>query len=86
MDGQKNLDSATQANAHASRKKYLESRACIVHGLLMLLAGSVMLLCCKLQLPGFATRLLALGGGGVILFGNGYILFGLLIYADSRTG
>lgn len=74
-----------QAAVPANRKKYMESRFCVLCGFLLLLLGSALLLACKAPLPDFATQLLALAGGGAILFGNGYILFGLLIYADSRS-
>lgn len=75
----------TSAACPASHKKYMESRFCIVRGFLMLLAGSILLFCCKIPMPGFMSQVLAVIGGVVILFGNGYILFGLLIHADSRS-
>lgn len=69
-----------------SQKKYLESRFCILRGILLLLGGSLLLLTCKMPLPDFFMEILAFLGGVAILFGNGYILFGLLIQADSRDG
>lgn len=72
------------SGATTSHKRYLESRFYALRGVFMLLLGSGLLLACKLPLPGLMMQLCVLLGGGAILLGNGYILFGLLVYADSR--
>lgn len=51
----------------------------------MLLAGSGLLLVCKMTSLELAATLAAYLGGAVLLLGNGYIIFGLLIYAGSRA-
>lgn len=67
-----------------SHKKYMESRFCVLRGVLLLVLGSFLLLTCKMPLPGFLMEILAFLGGLAILFANGYILFGLLICSDAR--
>lgn len=78
-------DREPQEHTVASTKRYHESRFYALRGVFLLLAGSAILLACKLPLPGIMREIFTLAGGGAILFGNGYILFGLLVFADSRT-
>lgn len=61
-----------------------ESRSYVLRGVLMLLAGSALLLVCKLTSHSLSSALAAYAGGSVILLGNGFIIFGLLVYAGSR--
>lgn len=70
--------------AATEAKRLLGGRRCILRGFLLLLLGSLFLLTCKTPLPGFFTEILAFLGGAIMLLGNGYILFGLLIFADAR--
>ena len=51
----------------------------------MLAAGSAVLLCSKFSPPLWVDTLLVFSGGGMLLFGNGQILYGLLVHADNRT-
>jgi hypothetical protein len=74
-----------QKTSPEERKKYLDCKCCVLRGFLLLLLGSLFLLACKLPLPELLRQLCVLAGGGSILLGNGYILFGLLIFADSRN-
>lgn len=66
---------------HRQRK----SRRYIWQGLFLLGAGSVLLLCCKLSVSAWLHSALLLCGGGAILLGNGYMLYGLLHHADDRV-
>lgn len=63
---------------------YAQSRFLILFGLALLALGSVALLLCKLPLPEITQTLAALAGGGLILLGNGMMIYGLLIYAGWR--
>lgn len=74
-------------HSEESKKKSVflrESRAYIICGLLMLLAGSGLLLVCKMTAQPLTGTLAAYAGGAVVLFGNGLIIYGLLIYAGSK--
>ena len=64
---------------------YRESRRHILGGLFLLFVGSALLLACKLPIQEFAMTVLAFAGGGAILLGNGLVIFGLLVFADSRS-
>ena len=66
-------------------QRYRESRRLILRGLAMLGLGSLLLLACKMPLSEAVLSLLAFAGGCMLLLGNGYMIFGLLIYADARN-
>ena len=62
-----------------------KSKRYLWQGLCLLLGGSALLLSCKIIVhPAWQSALL-FGGGGAILLGNGYMLYGLLHHADSRS-
>lgn len=62
-----------------------ESRAYILRGVICLLLGSALVLVCKLPLPELLCDAAVFAGAVIILWGNGCILFGLLVFAGSRT-
>lgn len=62
-----------------------KSRTYIWQGLALLLAGSVLLLCCKLATSAWMESALLFSGGAALLLGNGYMLYGLLHHADDRV-
>lgn len=66
-------------------KRHVESKGHLLKGLLLLLLGSILLLCCKLSLPLWLDSFLVFIGAGILLYGNGQILYGLLVHADDRT-
>ena len=61
-----------------------ESKSYILRGLALLLAGSALLLICKFTSLPLAGTLAAYAGGTILLLGNGYIIYGLLIYAGAK--
>ena len=66
-------------------QRYEACKRFVVRGLLCLAGGSVLLLVCKLPgVPDFLGTLSAYAGGVIVLFGNGYILYGLLIFAGNQ--
>ena len=77
-------DAAMSADGAASRvpaEIYARSKFLILLGVLLLVVGSGLLMLCKLPLPELAATLAAFAGGGLILFGNGTMIYGLLVYA-----
>lgn len=69
--------------ADARTNVYRESRLYILRGLVLLLAGSVLLLGGKYPLPEPVYYAAVYAGGVVLLLGNGCIIFGLLVYAGA---
>ena len=68
-----------------SDTRYEDCKRFVVRGLLCLAGGSVLLLAFKIPgLPDFWGTLSAYAGGGIVLFGNGYIIYGLLIFAGNQ--
>ncbi|MDL2314472.1 hypothetical protein LJC36_05780 [Desulfovibrio sp. OttesenSCG-928-C14] len=67
------------------RSKYLESKSFIIKGFLMLLAGCALLLLHKLPVADFLGKSAIPVGALLILLGNGFIIFGLLIFSDARN-
>jgi len=66
-------------------KAYKECKRFVVRGLLSLLGGSVLLFAVKLPgLPEFWGTLSSVAGGGILLYGNGCIIYGLLIFAGNQ--
>ena len=66
-------------------KKYEDSKRFVVCGLLGLLVGSVLLLARKLSVvPEFWADISVFAGGGIVLFSNSCIVYGLLIFVGSR--
>ena len=66
-------------NNHEKYKRY------VVRGFLCLAGGSALLLVCKLSaIPEFLVTLSSFAGACIILYGNGCIIFGLLISAGDR--
>lgn len=66
-------------------QRHIKSRGHLRKGLALLALGSVSLLLCKLPLAPWLDTACAFGGGGLLLYGNGYMLYGLLTHADDRT-
>ncbi|MDL2209603.1 hypothetical protein LJC26_02225 [Desulfovibrio sp. OttesenSCG-928-O18] len=63
---------------------YRESRKFVLRGLALLFFGCVLLLTGKLPLPEPVYYAAIYAGGIILLFGNGCIIFGLLVYAGDR--
>lgn len=61
-----------------------ECKRFVVLGLVMLAAGSAFLLVCKITASAFAGLASAVAGGACLLLGNGFIIYGLLIFCDAR--
>ena len=61
-----------------------ECRRYIVSGLCMLAAGSALLLLSGIAALTGVSFAVACAGGAALLLGNGFILFGLLIFCDGR--
>ena len=67
-----------------SDKAHKEGTCCILRGLFCLAVGSVLLLVCKFSgVPELLGNLSAFVGGCVVLYGNGYIVYGLFIFVDD---
>lgn len=69
--------------ADSSRQR--KSRRYIWQGGMLLTLGSALLLCCKFSVSPWMHSALLFSGGGAILLGNGYMLYGLLYHADDRV-
>lgn len=65
-------------------QKYSECKLCVLKGVLLLVAGSLLLLTRKLDFPEAAGFVAVLVGACMVLLGNGFVLYGLLIFSDSR--
>jgi hypothetical protein len=66
-------------------KRYEEGKRVVVYGLLGLGLGGVLLLVRKFfATPELCADLSSLAGGSILLFSNGCIFYGLLIFAGSR--
>ena len=66
-------------------KIYKKSKRFVVRGLLSLLVGSLLLLAVKVPgLPEFWGTLSSVVGGGILLYGNWCIIYGLLIFVGER--
>ena len=65
-------------------KAFRESLLYILAGLLLLALGSALLLARKLFVTGLIGDLSVFAGGVAVLFGNGCIIYGLLIFAGNR--
>ena len=67
-------------------KSYEECKRFVVYGLLGLAAGSALLLVRKLSVvPEHWADLAVFAGGGIVLCSNSCIIYGLLIFAGSRS-
>lgn len=64
--------------------KRKESRSFVLRGILGLILGSALLLVCKSPAPEALGSLCAYVGGVIVLAGNYYIIFGLLISAGGE--
>lgn len=62
-----------------------KSRRYLLQGVGLLLLGSALLLACKLNPSQWVESVLIFTGGGTILLANGFMLYGLLYHADSRS-
>ena len=63
----------------------IKSKRYIWQGLGLLVLGSALLLACKWTASQGLQSTLLFGGAGTLLLGNGYMLYGLLHHADSRS-
>ena len=67
-------------------KHYEECKRFVVLGLLGLMVGSALLLVRKLSVvPALWADLAVFAGGGMVLCSNSCIIYGLLIFAGSRS-
>ena len=68
-----------------SNKSYEKCKRYVVRGMLGLVGGSALLLVCKLSdIPEFWVTLSTIAGSCIVLYGNGCIIYGLLISAGDR--
>lgn len=65
--------------------KLRQCKRFVFRGLALLGLGSFFLLDCLLPLSGIWHTAAMFAGGGALLLGNGYIIYGLLIFSDART-
>ena len=64
--------------------RYEECKRVVVRGLLGLAAGSALLLARKLfAVPEFGADLAVFAGGCIVLYGNGCIIYGLLVFTGA---
>lgn len=73
----------TEKAAPTALTPYMESKRFVLRGALLLLAGSLLLLLCLLPLPEPLELASVIAGAATLLLGNGYIIYGLLIFAGS---
>jgi len=70
----------------SDEKKYAESKRFVVRGLLALAVGSLLLLAPKMiAVPEFLSTPVLVAGSVSLLYGNGCIIFGLLIHAGKSV-